>query len=280
MKIIVFSIPNYTNPVLDALTNTGYEIIDVIRQSKSLKDDNFFEEFKKNSPDICVVAAYGKIIPKKYLDLPKYGFINIHPSLLPRYRGPSPIKTAILDGETLTGVSIMKVDEEMDHGPVISSIKYPISSDKYHEEIQKDLWELGAKLLIETLPNYISGETKPVPQDDSQATSTKKFTRQDGRINWSSSAEKIFNQIRALGDDPGVWTLWKGKSLNIRQAHPLTTSHVVSSTGLVEYVDNEIAVATGKCYLVLRTIQLEGRKETDAKSFVNGHPDFINSKLE
>ena len=122
MRIILFAIPEYTKPVLDALKNAEYEIIKIIRSKADLN----FEEFQRLNPDICIVAAYGKIIPKKYLDIPKFGFVNIHPSLLPKYRGPSPIKTATLNGDTETGVTIMKIDEEMDHGQILVQKKYKI----------------------------------------------------------------------------------------------------------------------------------------------------------
>lgn len=279
MRIIFFAIPEYTKPVLDALNNAGYEIVKIICSKNNLN----FEEFKELKPDLCIVAAYGKFIPSKYLSIPKYGFINIHPSLLPKYRGPSPIKTAILNGDTETGVTLMLVDKEMDHGPILSSIKYQTSGIKYHKEIEKDLWDLGTKLLIETLPHYISGKIKPKEQNHSQATFTKKLNHEDGRIDWSQSAEKIYNQIRALSEEPGAWTMWQNKILNIRQADLYKTEPCISEVkppGTIISVDNEIAVATNKCYLILKTIQLEGRKETDVKSFVNGHPNFINSKLE
>ena len=280
MKIVFFATPEYTAPVSKALIDAGHEIVSTIAK----RDNLVFEEFQKMNPDICVVAAYGKIIPKKYLDVPRYGFVNIHPSLLPKYRGPSPIKTAIMNGDNKTGVTIMLVDEEMDHGPILAQSTYQISRTIYHKLIQKDLWDLGAKLLIETLPKYVSREIKPQEQDHAQATFTKKFTREDGRINWSQPAEKIYDQIRALGDEPGAWTTWNGKVLNIKSAEthtkmPFVLQRASLYAGTVIRVDGQVAVATGNCYLILKTIQLEGRRETDAKSFVNGHPDFISSKL-
>ena len=280
MKIVFFATPEYTNTVLEALTNAGHEIVSMVAK----KDDLVFEEFQKMNPEICVIAAYGKIIPKKYLAVPRYGFVNIHPSLLPKYRGPSPIKTAILNGDTETGVTIMILDAEMDHGPILAQAPYSIRHTTYHSEMQKELWELGAKLLINTLSKYISYEVQPRKQDHSQATFTKKLTREDGHINWSQPAEKIYNQIRALSDEPGAWTTWNGKVLNIKSAETYTKMPFVIQraslyTGTVIRVDGQVAVATGKCYLILKTIQLEGRKDTDAKSFVNGHSDFINSKL-
>src|SRR3989344_8264612 len=171
LNTVFFGTPDFAMPVLEALKKTGHNVSHF--QSKSLKDEAVFEEFKNLKPDLCVVAAYGKILPARYLEIPKHGFINVHPSLLPKYRGPSPVQTAILNGDKETGATIMVVDKEMDHGPILSSIKYKVSSIKYNEEITGDWFKLGAELLIETLPKYISGEIKPEPQDHSQATFTK-----------------------------------------------------------------------------------------------------------
>ena len=283
MKIVYFSGPQYTAPVLLALKNADFDVALTVTSQDKLKDTYLFDQFKQLQPDLCIVAAYGKIIPKKYLDVPKYGFINIHPSLLPKYRGPSPIKTAILNRDKETGVTIILIDEEMDHGEIISSIKYEVLRDKSYKDIERDLWDLGSKLLIEVLPQYISERIKPQEQDHAQATYTKKFNREDGRIDWSEPAEKIYNKIRALSDEPGAWTTWKGKILNIRQTACLEVelpNNEVQPLGTIINVDSQIAVATGKCYLILKTIQLEGGKEMDAKSFVNGHSDFLGSKLK
>lgn len=323
LKIVFFGTPQYTIPIWEALLNAGYDIVAVITvpdeqtggkkivasppvkmfalknhlklfQPEKLKDNNELVSYLLAlAPDLGIVAAYGKIIPKIFLDVPKYGFINVHPSLLPKYRGPSPIKTAILNGDKEIGVTIMLVDEEMDHGKIIASGKYLVSNNKYHTEIQKEIWELGTKLLIEILPKYISGEIKPQEQDHDQATFTKKFLREDGRINWFRSAEEIYNQIRALNPEPGTWSIWpffakategkKNKTLNIKQAEYLSCDVGQANDhmpGMVIKVDNQIAVVTGKCYLILKLIQLEGGKEMTAKNFLNGHSAFLGSKLE
>lgn len=266
-------------------------------QPNSLKDDDTFQTFKDLNPDLCVVAAYGKIIPRRYLDVPKYGFINIHPSLLPKYRGPSPIQTAILNGETETGITITVVDEEMDHGPIlaqrewattnpitknVNTLQVPhfLNSKLNYQQLHDFLAKEGAKLLVETLPKYINGETKLELQDHSKATFTKKFSREDGRINWNEPAEKIDNQIQALNPEPGTWTTWKGKVINIPTSNFGYSQKEELRPGTIMSVDKKIAIATSKGYLILTFLQLEGRKETDAKSFVNGYPDFLSSILE
>ena len=322
MNIIFFGTSEFAVPALKALVTEKYDIVAVITQPdkptgrkqtptpppvkiaaeklglKVLQPQNLKIETLENlleivncklKIDIGIVAAYGKILPKQFLDAPEYGFINIHPSLLPKYRGPSPIQTAVLNGEAETGVSIMLIDEQIDHGAILVQQKFEIRNSKF-EIIAKDLAELGAKLLIETLPKYISGEIKPQPQDHSQATFTKMFTRADGRINWSEPAEKTYNQIRALNPEPGTWTTWhpstsSGQANKVINILDVTSRGDVSpqtkeTSGTIRKIDGDVAVATGKCYLVLKQIQLEGGKEMDARDFINGHPDFPNSVLE
>lgn len=281
-----------TSPLKIAAQERGISIFQPLSlknpSASSGQENEFFKKFKELKPDLCVIAAYGKIIPKDYLDIPKYGFVNIHPSLLPKYRGPTPIQTAILNGEKETGVSIMLIDEETDHGSVLEQIKHEISNIKSFEEISKDLAELGAKLLIKTLPDYLTGKIKPQPQNHSEATFTKMFSREDGKINWDHPAEKIFNRIRALNPEPGTWTIWRGKILNIHEAEILddiitckgSPCKDILPAGKVVSVDNRIAVATSKCYLVIKSLQLEGGKKMDACAFLNGHPDFAGSRLE
>lgn len=297
LKIVFFGTSDFAVPTLKLLIENGYYVSAVfagqgpvailaqeykikVLQPVSLKKDNqVFEEFKNLKPDICIVTAYGKILPQKFLDIPQYGFLNIHPSMLPKYRGPSPIQTTILNGDTETGVSILIVDAEVDHGPVLKQTTYNLRPLAYYKETEKDLAEIGAKLLTEILLQYTKGEIEAKTQEHEKATFTKMFQREDGRINWNQSCEQIYSQIRALNPEPGTWTTWKGKVINILS---ITTFKVVmpQMTGTVVKIDGNIAVVAKKCYLILKSIQLEGGKEMDAKSFVNGHPDFPGSVLE
>jgi methionyl-tRNA formyltransferase len=255
MKIIFFGTPYFAMPVLEELKKNNYEVIHF--KSKNLKNEEIFKDFKSLNPEICVVAAYGKIIPKQYLEISKYGFLNIHPSLLPKYRGPSPIQTAILNGDKEIGITIMIMDEQVDHGPLLASQKFSIENFNFsnHDELAKELFTIGAKLLIKILPQYIKGEIKPEPQDHTKATYTKIFKREDSRINWNEPAEKIYNKIRAFNPEPGAWTTWKGKILNIKKARMIN--------GKIE----------------IEILQLEGKKETPLKEFINGYPDFDISQL-
>jgi methionyl-tRNA formyltransferase len=251
-----------------------------VLQPASFKNEEFFELFKNLAPDICVLASYGRIIPDKYLSVPKFGFVNIHPSLLPKYRGSSPIQSAIMNGEKETGVSIMLMDSEVDHGPILAKREFSIFNFQFsnYKEIEKVLAELGAKLLIEILPDYVSGKVSHKGQKHSEATYTKILKREDGKINWNEPAEKIYNLIRALNPEPGTWCLWRGKILNIRKAELL--QNVAKQPGTVSVIDSSIVIGAKDGSIAINVLQLEGSKETDAKSFLNGHQDFINSVLE
>jgi len=208
-------------------------------------------QFPISKPDLIVVAAYGQIIPKEILKIPRYGCLNVHPSLLPKYRGPSPIQAAILNGDKETGVTIIKMTEKVDAGPIISNIKYQISNIKINYEIlHNKLAELGADLLIKTIPLWIKGKIKEKLQDESKASYTKILTKEDGLINWRDPIEKIERQIRAFNPWPGAYTIYRGKMLKILEA---------------DIVNNQ---------LILKKVQLEGKKPMRFEDFLRGHQDF------
>ncbi|MBI2098436.1 MAG: methionyl-tRNA formyltransferase [Candidatus Wildermuthbacteria bacterium] len=204
--------------------------------------------------DLIVVGFYGNILPKEVLAKPKHGALNVHPSLLPKYRGPTPVLFTILNGDSETGVTIIKMDEEVDHGPILAQQKFFIGEKKFTKpELRQILWELGGDLLVETIPKWIGGEIQPQEQDHSKATYTKKLTREDGRIDWNRPAEYIERQVRALTPWPGAFTIWKGKRIKILNAH----------------------IEGGK--LVIDELQMEGKKPTTLREFLLGHKDFIDS---
>lgn len=311
-----FGTSEFAVPALRSLFNFGYHVVGVVTQPEkpvgrarivmpspvkkaalenhllvyephNLKSDTeFFNNFKHLEPDVCIIAAYGKIIPSRYLEVPKYGFINIHPSLLPKYRGPSPIQAALINGDEETGVSIIKIDEQMDHGPILGIVDYKLKATDYYDKVEEEMAKLGAELLIEILPKYTAGEIKPQEQDNSSATFTKLLTREDGEISWDRSAERIYNQVRALNPEPGTWTILRqgfggqSKIINIKSAEVLDTDTKKEEPGTILNINNNVVVATKKCYLILKRIQLEGGKEMDASAFLNGHPDFLGSKLD
>jgi methionyl-tRNA formyltransferase len=176
-------------------------------------DKNFISQVSKFNPGIFIVAAYSKIIPQEILDIPKFGTIGVHPSLLPKYRGASPIQSAVLNGEKETGTTLYLMDAKMDNGPILAQKKLENGNlDKInYEDLEKGLAELSADLLIETLPKFIKGEINPLPQNQAEATFTKKFLTQDGFVDLKKNSPiEIERKVRALNPDPGVWTIWQG----------------------------------------------------------------------
>jgi methionyl-tRNA formyltransferase len=209
------------------------------------------ENLEGSKPDLIVLAAYGKILPKDILDIPKKGALNVHPSLLPKYRGPSPVQATILQGEKTTGVSIILMDEEIDHGPIVANSKFQIPNSKIvYPELHDKLAEIGADLFIKTIPEWIEGKIEPKPQDHAKATFTKKISKEDGRIDWTKPAEYIERQVRAFYPWPSAFTFWKGKRIKILKAH------VEQRT------------------LIIDELQLEGKKPTTLQDFLLGHKDF------
>lgn len=261
------------SPVRTAAEELGIPV----RTPATLKDESFRTEFADLRPDLCVVVAYGKLIPKHYLDIPRLGFVNVHPSLLPAYRGPSPIQTAILDGCAATGVSIMLLDEDMDHGPILAAEPWVIPSGFDAVAATDELGRLGADLLARTIPGYVRGEIVPQPQNHAAATFTRKFTRDDGRLDWSRPASELNDRIRALGANPGAWTLWDGKTLNIIHAHVIPGNAPRHPAGTVFLHAGTVAVACQESALALETVQPEGGSRMSARDFANGRPSFVGS---
>ncbi len=275
MNLIFFGTSEFSKPVFDALKKAGY--------SPTLWDGETIDDFKKLNPDLCVVAAYGKIIPKEWLEIPKHGFLNVHPSLLPKYRGASPIQTAILNSDYETGVTIILMDEKVDHGPTLINKKLNIKNQNY-KQLEKELAELGAELLIEILPKWVSGEIKPEEQSHEEATFTKKFSWQDGKINWNKTAKEVDRQIRALNPEPGIWTKWGTKILKfldakIYDAQPYH-EHEKVYIGVVYEENGRVFIPCSHGHIEPLVVQLEGKKAMVIKDFLNGHRNFVGSVLK
>lgn len=250
-------------------------------QPATLKDGDFLQKFRELKPDLGVVFSYGKIFPASFFEIPPLGFINIHFSLLPAYRGASPLPTAIMNGDQESGVTIALLAPEVDSGPILAQKRLPIPSDVYYLELLQIYTREGILLLLENLPRYLAGELKPRAQDHTKATFTKLFTRIDGRIDWSRSAEQIYNQIRALSFEPGTWTTWENTEIKIIKAHPAANQLFEAvPPGTIIKTENKIAVATGAGLLVLETIQAAGAKPMPVTDFVRGWPGFIGAPLK
>ncbi|MCI0879886.1 MAG: methionyl-tRNA formyltransferase [Chloroflexi bacterium] len=258
-----------------------------VYQPVSLRSTRVQEELKELRPDVIVVAAYGKLLPSPVLQLPPHGCLNIHPSLLPKLRGPSPVASAILDGLTTTGVTLMLLDEGMDTGPVVTQREYPLSSLETSESLTPALFELGTGLLMDNLPDWAAGRLAPNPQDHAQATVTHKLERSHGLAHWTLPAEVLERQRRAYTPWPGLFTQWEGKVLKL-----LDVADLGSPTGTPTGAGNEpglavkleepgypVGIATGRGVLGLRKVQLEGRRGVDAAEFLLGYPRFIGSRL-
>jgi len=229
-------------------------------------------------PDLFIVASYGKILPQKILDIPTHGTLNVHPSLLPKYRGPSPVQAVILNGEEETGATIMLLDEKMDHGAILAQQELKISKPTYIE-LHNTLAEIGANLLIETIPHWLEGALTPITQDHSKATYTKHIKKEDGHIDWKNPALYIERQVRAFNPWPGTYTTFQGKLLKILKARVLeqTSSKKLGETFKLQ--TGEIAVQTGSNALLVEELQLEGKKLMPSKEFLLGYKNFIGAIL-
>lgn len=232
------------------------------------------EQIKSFNPDLIVVFAFSHIIPKEILEIPKYGCVNIHPSLLPKWRGASPVSFAILNGEKKTGVSYMLMDEKLDHGPIIHQIEHNIPAGITTNKLTEDLAIIAAKNLSKTLVDFIEGKLEPKPQDDSKATVSKELNKEDGKINWNKPAQEIINQINAFTPWPGTYCIWEDKTLKILNAL-LASDDPKLEPGQV----NKDLVGTSQGNIKLMEVQLEGKKAMAIEQFINGYQDFQNTQL-
>ena len=221
--------------------------------------------------NLIVVAAYGQFLSQPVLSLPEHGCINVHGSLLPLYRGAAPIQRAILDGHTETGVTIMEMEAGLDTGAMISKVRTPIEPADNAQTLHDRLAEIGATLLIETIPGYVAGEITPKPQDDSQATHAAKITRDMGRVDWSKTATEIWNQARAFTPWPGVFTHLNDKLLKLLEVEPSDAAGL--APGALGQADADgILVGCGEGALRIKRLQKEGGKRLTADAFLAGNP--------
>ncbi len=301
--------PAFAAPVLDALVEAGHEVAAVysrpdrpagrgkrtaptpikaaasarglpICQPPSLKPSAVCDQIAALAPDVIVVAAYGLLLTRAVLDTPAHSCLNIHPSLLPRFRGPSPVASAIVEGETVTGVTVMQMDEGLDSGPVVAQLETEIGADETADALTARLFELGAGLLVEALPDWAAGRIEARAQDDALATTTKMLTREDGRIDWTMSADAIARRVRGYTPWPGAYTRWRGRTLKILAASPMRQSAGDRAPGAVfESASAPICVAAGDGALAVIRLQLEGRRPASARDFALGNGAIIGAAL-
>jgi methionyl-tRNA formyltransferase len=245
-----------------------------VRQPLKARDEKFISELRALNPDLIVVVAYGQILPQAILDLPKFGCVNVHTSLLPKYRGAAPIQRAIAEGEKETGVTIMKMDAGLDTGAIISQKRIPILREDNSQVLHDKLAQLGAELLAETIPDFVAGKILPQPQPDEGASYAAKIKKEDGQIDWNISSEIIFNRLRAFTPWPGAFsflqTETKPQLLKICKAEVAEKS---GGAGEILSADkNGIIVGCGNGALKILELQREGGKRLAVEQFLAGFP--------
>jgi methionyl-tRNA formyltransferase len=261
------------SPVKQVAAKAGIEVF----QPAKLKDPATVEFLSRYRPDAMVVVAYGHIIPKWMIDLPRYGCINLHASLLPKYRGAAPIQWAIIRGETVTGITTMKIDPGLDTGDMLLKRQVEIRDEDTTETLSERLSVIGADLMVETLRGLERGDIQPLPQDHSLATLAPMLKKEHGLIDWTLTAQEIWWRVRGLRPWPGAYTTFRGKNLHIwSAARPSaeTAAGAGSEPGALQTGHGKLSVVCGQgALLEVREVQLEGRKRLAARDFVNGvHP--------
>lgn len=305
MRVLFMGTPDFAVAALKAIMNAGHTVVGAVTQPDKPKGrhlhlepppvklvaleaclpvyqpqkltDGFKSTVAPLTPDVVVVAAYGKIIPKWLLELPRHGCINIHASLLPKYRGAAPVQRAIMSGEEETGITIMQIDEGLDTGDILLQEKISIGPNETASELESRLARLGAKLLVETLDKLAEGASIAQPQDGSQATYAAKIEKEETMIDWSVPAEKIRNTIRALNPHPGAHTYYQGMRVKIWRAEldllDLQATSQASVPGTVLFADSRsgLVVATATNPLRLEEVQPEGKNRMSGAEFVRGY---------
>ncbi len=246
-------------------------------QPEKLRRKEAIEALKQWQPDVYVVAAFGQILPQAVLDIPEFGSINVHGSLLPRWRGAAPIQAAIRAGDAETGITIMKMDAGLDTGAMLTKRAIPILPADTGQSLHDKMAFLGAVLLIDTLPGYLDGSIQPQIQDDALATFAPQIVKDEGNLDWSQSALVIERLVRAFTPWPGTYTFWNGKQLKIHAGTILLGS---AAPGVVGVHEGQIAIGTGENLFVPLEVQLEGKKRVSIADFVRGYGDFVGAKLQ
>jgi methionyl-tRNA formyltransferase len=252
-------------------------------QPERARDPRFIEQVRAAAPDLLVVMAYGQILPQSLLDVPRFGALNVHTSLLPKYRGAAPIPWAILNGDAETGVTIMKMDAGLDTGPILTQATTPIATTDNAETLHHRLAVLGAALLVSTIPEYVAGRITPRPQPTEGVSHTRKIEKEDGRLDWSQPARTLWNRIRAFTPWPGAFTFLPGipkpTLLKIWEAEPLDQG--TGQPGEVISADKDgVVIACGAGALRLTSLQREGARRLPAREFLAGCPLAKGTRLE
>lgn len=236
-----------------------------VLQPEKVRDPAFHDQLRELAPDVAVVVAYGKILPLSLLEIPPLGFVNVHFSLLPLYRGAAPVQRAVMEGRSETGVSLMVLTEGMDEGPVLSRVSTEIGGDDTAGSVGERLAFEGALLLVETLPPYASGDLAPEPQDEASATYASKITTEEARIDWTRSCQAVSDHVRGLNPVPGAWTELDGKRLKVWRVDPAPDVDLPPGR-----LSADLVVGVGDGALRLSDVQLQGKKRMSGSELARG----------
>ncbi len=254
-------------PVKDAALELGLHVF----QPEKIRSDSAFSFFQKLNPDVVVIIAYGQIIPQKLIEIPRLGWINLHASLLPKYRGAAPINWAIASGETRNGLTTMQIDAGLDTGPVLLHWETQIGADETAPELAARMAEAGAPLVIETLRGLQAGTLHGQPQDHSQHSLARILKKEDGRIDWNQPAQMIYNRMRGFTPWPGAYAAFRGQTCHLWGKPSAGSPNPPAAPGAIVSHAGEWLVACGEgTWLALSEVQLEGRKRISARDFANG----------
>jgi methionyl-tRNA formyltransferase len=306
VRVLFFGTPDFAVPSLTALMGEGFDVVGVVTrpdrpagrhhskpQPSAVKraaiaedlpvlqperptDETLLRQVEALRPDVNAVAAYGHVLPERLLSLPRFGSVNVHASLLPRLRGAAPIERAILEGLTETGVTIMQMDSGLDTGAILHQVPTPIPPDETAGELRARLAEIGALALVEALTLLEETGLTPVPQDEAQATHAPKLTRDEERIVWTESAERIARKIRAFDPKPGAWTTCRGRALKLFGARAVEGQ---GAPGQVLVTNDTLRIAAGEGAVEVTDVQPAGRQRMSAHAFVNGRGVAVGDVL-
>ena len=308
LRVLFYGSPDFAVPTLQALIDSPWRPVAVVTQPDAragrgrtmrpppvkelaeshgipaiqparLRERAAIAQIASLRPDLQIVAAYGQIIPKRLLDLPRLGSLNVHASLLPRWRGASPISAAILHGDAETGVTIILVDETEDTGAILRQRSTPIGDSEHAGDLSDRLAVLGAQLLTETIPDWLEGNVPTTPQDDALATRARRVSKAQGKIDWSKSAEQIARHVRAYTPWPGASTTLGERTVRVAAAavgKPTSSE----APGTITALGSAIVVATGAGQLDVQRLQRAGKREMSAEEFARGARDLVGQRFE
>lgn len=301
MRVIFMGTPDFAVGTLEAIIEAGHEVVLAVTQPDKpkgrsgslqfppvkecaiahnipvfqpvkIREQKNIDELKKYDPDIIIVVAFGQIVSKDILDMPRYGCVNVHASLLPKYRGAAPIQWAVINGDEITGVTTQRMDVGVDTGDIIETAQLRIAEDETGGSLFDKLAMVGAKLCVSTMEKIEKGEATYTPQKEEEATHTKKIEKELGNVDWSKSAKEIECLIRGLNPWPSAYTHLNGKNLKLWQAGVVDENSALKPGTIVKVTKNEILVQTGAGMLSLLEVQLEGKKRMPVDAFLRGYP--------